>query len=260
MTTRAPLSKRLRFEVFKRDAFKCQYCSASAPDVLLVIDHIKPVASGGTNDLLNLVTACEPCNQGKGAKSLDDASVVTMQRRQREQLQERRQQLETMIEWQEGLGQLEHDTIIKLAGYFQQFTPGYRLSERGLQHIARLLSQHSVAEIMEAMRDASKQYLDRGAMNKDSVWKALRMVGPICRVKKESATNPEIRELYYIRGILKNRFEYVHPDVMDILRRASELGCDLSSLKTLAKTCDTSTRWRNQVLDWCYDAASARRA
>jgi 5-methylcytosine-specific restriction endonuclease McrA len=41
--TRKPLSKKLRFEVFKRDGFSCQYCGAHPPDVLLEIDHVIPV-------------------------------------------------------------------------------------------------------------------------------------------------------------------------------------------------------------------------
>jgi len=34
------ISKRDRFEVFKRDKFTCQYCGKAAPDVVLHIDHI----------------------------------------------------------------------------------------------------------------------------------------------------------------------------------------------------------------------------
>ncbi len=62
---RKPLSKRVRFEVFKRDSFTCQYCGAHPPAVILHVDHIKPVAEGGRNDIDNLVTACQPCNSGK---------------------------------------------------------------------------------------------------------------------------------------------------------------------------------------------------
>ena len=59
---RKAIPKSVRFEVFKRDKFTCQYCGASAPDVILEIDHIRPVSKGGTNDILNLVTACRDCN------------------------------------------------------------------------------------------------------------------------------------------------------------------------------------------------------
>lgn len=65
MGQRAHISKRLRFEVFKRDEFTCQYCGNHPPEVVLEVDHIKPVAEGGTNDLYNLVTACFGCNRGK---------------------------------------------------------------------------------------------------------------------------------------------------------------------------------------------------
>lgn len=69
-TKRKALSKKTRFEVFKRDGFKCQYCGAHPPGVLLHVDHIKAVAEGGENDIDNLVTSCEACNLGKGARSL----------------------------------------------------------------------------------------------------------------------------------------------------------------------------------------------
>ena len=70
MAKRKPLSKGLRFEVFKRDHFTCQYCGSQPPIVVLVIDHIEPLANGGSNDISNLITACEPCNCGKRDKSL----------------------------------------------------------------------------------------------------------------------------------------------------------------------------------------------
>lgn len=65
MADRKPISKRTRFEVFKRDSFTCQYCGATPPSVILHVDHIDPVANGGKNSIDNLVTACESCNQGK---------------------------------------------------------------------------------------------------------------------------------------------------------------------------------------------------
>lgn len=68
---RIALSKRTRFEVFKRDGFACQYCGAHPPSVVLEVDHIVPVAEDGANDMDNLVTACMACNRGKAAISLD---------------------------------------------------------------------------------------------------------------------------------------------------------------------------------------------
>lgn len=64
------LSKKTRFEVFKRDRFTCTYCGKRPPDVMLEVDHIHPRAEGGTDDPANLTTSCLACNRGKGATPL----------------------------------------------------------------------------------------------------------------------------------------------------------------------------------------------
>jgi HNH endonuclease len=69
---RTAISKRLRFEVFKRDRFTCAYCGAHPPQVILEVDHIVPVFTYGTNDIDNLITSCFACNRGKADKSLND--------------------------------------------------------------------------------------------------------------------------------------------------------------------------------------------
>lgn len=70
--TRRSLSKKVRFEVFKRDSFACQYCGRTPPVVVLEVDHIIPVASDGCDSEDNLITACFDCNRGKGANDLLD--------------------------------------------------------------------------------------------------------------------------------------------------------------------------------------------
>lgn len=69
------VSKRTRFEVLKRDNHTCRYCGATAPDAILTVDHVTPVALGGTDDPSNLVAACRDCNYGKASTS-PDATVV----------------------------------------------------------------------------------------------------------------------------------------------------------------------------------------
>ena len=103
MANRKPLSKKMRFEVFKRDKFTCQYCGRTAPDVILEVDHIKPVAEGGTNDLINLVTSCKDCNRGKGKRELSDDSAVKVQQEQLKELAKKSEQLEMMVKWKDEL-------------------------------------------------------------------------------------------------------------------------------------------------------------
>lgn len=72
---KSALSVRTRFEIFKRDGFQCRYCGRRSPEVVLEVDHIQPLCEGGTNDPINLATACWDCNRGKGGVVLDD--VIT---------------------------------------------------------------------------------------------------------------------------------------------------------------------------------------
>ena len=65
--TRA-ISDKLRYQVLKRDNFKCCACGASPakdPSVELHIDHIIPWSKGGESTLENLQTLCSKCNIGK---------------------------------------------------------------------------------------------------------------------------------------------------------------------------------------------------
>ena len=70
------VSKRLRFEVLKRDDHTCRYCGAKAPDAKLTVDHVTPVALGGTDDASNLVAACCECNSGKSSTTPTDDLVA----------------------------------------------------------------------------------------------------------------------------------------------------------------------------------------
>ena len=51
--------------MFKRDGYRCRECGASKDETSLEIDHIVPVARGGTNDIDNLQTLCRECNRMK---------------------------------------------------------------------------------------------------------------------------------------------------------------------------------------------------
>ncbi|MFE7093502.1 HNH endonuclease [Streptomyces erythrochromogenes] len=65
-----PVSKRLRYEILRRDNHTCRHCGTAAPAVPLRIDHVVPVALGGTDTADNLVTSCEPCNNGKSSSTV----------------------------------------------------------------------------------------------------------------------------------------------------------------------------------------------
>ncbi len=66
---RSLMTASLRYEILKRDNFKCVLCGASKNDgIKLHVDHIVPISKGGKTIKSNLRTLCEDCNIGKGDK------------------------------------------------------------------------------------------------------------------------------------------------------------------------------------------------
>jgi hypothetical protein len=59
------VSKRLRFEILRRDNHTCYYCGRKPPEIEITIDHVLPRALGGEDIATNLVAACADCNGGK---------------------------------------------------------------------------------------------------------------------------------------------------------------------------------------------------
>lgn len=70
------VSKSLRLQILRRDNHTCRSCGATAPDARLQVDHVVPVALGGSDEPSNLRTLCEPCNSGKSATPPDAATVA----------------------------------------------------------------------------------------------------------------------------------------------------------------------------------------
>lgn len=255
MDKRKPLTKKLRFEVFKRDSFTCQYCGRKAPDILLHVDHIEPVAKGGTNDLLNLITSCFDCNSGKSDRQLSDKTVIDKQRQQLEMLQERKEQIEMMFQWQKGLLDLEDNVATQLAEYWAEQIPGFSLNENGLKGLKSLKRRFEIGEIMEAMKVAIEQYVEYKdeKPTHESVELAWKRVGGICSTKRQEKDDPALSRIYYIRGILRNRLSYCNERMaLQLLREAVALGASSESLENHAKEVRNWTQWRSGIQDFIY--------
>jgi hypothetical protein len=65
------LNAATRFDIMKRDNFKCRLCGKSPAthnSIVLEIDHVIPKSRGGDNNPKNLQTLCSKCNCGKSNK------------------------------------------------------------------------------------------------------------------------------------------------------------------------------------------------
>ncbi len=72
---RNKMTESLRYDIFKRDGFRCVLCGRTASDgIKLHVDHIMPVSKGGKTKKINLRTLCDRCNWGKSDK-YDDGGI-----------------------------------------------------------------------------------------------------------------------------------------------------------------------------------------
>lgn len=149
---RKAISKKRRFELFKRDGFACQYCGAHPPAVVLVLDHIVPFAEGGTCDDDNLVTACEPCNQGKGARSL--AQVPDSLASKAAEVAEREAQLRGFHEVMEARRERIEDDAWAVADIFINHFRKDGIRKDWLQSIRHFNEQLGRYAVMDAMEIA----------------------------------------------------------------------------------------------------------
>lgn len=156
MTKRVGMSKKLRFEVFKRDSFECQYCGATPPGVVLHVDHVRPVADGGTNDVDNLVTACQPCNSGKGARLL--SSVPPTLKEKAAAVKEREEQIRGYQEIMDAKRDRMEDELWRVADLLIPRSSVDGMNRDWLVSIGRFNERLGVHEVMDAAEVARAKF------------------------------------------------------------------------------------------------------
>lgn len=250
MAERKAISKKIRMEVFKRDSFKCQYCGQAAPDVILEIDHIVPVSKGGDNSILNLVTACRDCNRGKSDIQLDDNSVINKQRVQLEELNERRNQLHLIAEWREGLLEIENEAVEMVCKEFLRWSRA-EILDSGKTKVRKWLKKFRLPDVLDAVQVSCYQYLvestkDDRIYTDKSVTKSFEMIPRILNNKING--KPYMKELFYIRGIMRNRYPYVNEKYcMEYLKILYQILGDTGKVKEKVLSCKNWTEFSEIV-------------
>ena len=70
-----------RKNIIKRDGHQCQYCATRCAP--MTVDHVIPKTRGGEDSWENLVAACVKCNNGKGNRTPEEASMHLLRRPKR---------------------------------------------------------------------------------------------------------------------------------------------------------------------------------
>jgi hypothetical protein len=249
MAKRQSLSKKTRFEVFKRDSFKCQYCGASAPDVILEVDHIDPVSKDGAEEMVNYITACRACNAGKSDRTLDDNTTLKKQKAQLQELNDRREQLEMMLQWRQGLKDIKEVELETAADAWNEAVPGWHLNETGRKEALKYIKKYGLPKLLDAIEEVRTAYVktgDDGKATAESAGAAWSKVGGFLRM---AGLPDDERRLYYIKGILRNRLAYVPYDVLKDLTHALHQGVSVEEMELEAKHSTSWTRYRAWLIE-----------
>jgi hypothetical protein len=242
----------LRFEVFKRDKFTCQYCGRKAPEVILQADHLQPVSKGGGDDILNLITCCVECNSGKSNKTLSESILLDKTRAQLEELEERRQQLEMMVRWKESLAGA-NDRLVNAVSKQLGDASGFVMNNEDITKIRRLVREFGYDEVSEAVSIAADQYFRRenGKVTQSSLDVAIGKLGGICKRRRLKQTNPEEDDLYFALNIWKkaagSEHSIVNSRAMDAIRAAHGRGVPLNRIKQICSTASWITRLEQEL-------------
>ena len=150
--SRKALGKKLRFEVFKRDAFTCQYCGSKPPSIVLEVDHIHPVAAGGKDTVDNLITACFDCNRGKSdvllsaiPASLEERAAI---------LEEKQEQVKAYGRLIKSIKRKEEKAIDGVEEVFRIYFDGYSFSQKFRESVRVFIQKLPIDDVEQAMHTA----------------------------------------------------------------------------------------------------------
>lgn len=147
-----------------------------------------------------------------------------------------------------------NSNINNLIDHWEGLAPGYSITENGIQRIKLLLKYYSCNEIIEAMDISAATYLDY--ISKDEVteesWEtAYTKIGNIARVVREKESKPELKDLFYIRGILRNRIrgfnDYNNSEAIYLLKEAYNKNISIDELKLVALRVDDMYDFREEL-------------
>jgi hypothetical protein len=233
---RKSISKSMRFEIFKRDEFKCQYCGSFAPDVILEIDHILPVCEGGKNEMINLVTSCFDCNRGKGKRKLSAKASTKAQENEFELLKIRKEQMQQFVKWKKEILSVSDSEFKEMQKLFN--TVDREWNELGKKDVLKLLKKYGFKECYESLSICINQYEPKFVSD---------MLPKVLASRKYVNDNPMMKDVFYIRAIVKNRMYCNEIIAKNLIIEAINNDVNIDYLKELAKTSKNWTQWKNEM-------------
>lgn len=168
-----------------------------------------------------------------------------------------------MLDWQRGLRNLSSDTVDELLAFWHERIVGWTMHDTVKPKIKKLVSKYGVGTVMAAMETAADEYLefDRdGRATQASVDLAFRRVSGICFVERESGGNPDIKELFMLRGRARNRLGYFNDHkAIAMLREAYDAGVPIHTIRAVVAAASSWTRLVEGLANATYGGGDAPR-
>ena len=168
-----------------------------------------------------------------------------------------------MFKWRVGLNKIDDMLINNICSYWNKLTPGWVVGESGKTDIKKWLKKFTITDILSAMDVSAETYLSRdkdGKITQETIHNAFNKISGICYLKSLDKNNPELKELYYIRGIIRNKCIYYcnNAKILPILKDAIQRGVSIQELKTCAYTILNWSSFKKEIDHLINDHAGDR--
>lgn len=250
MEERKPISKKMRFDVLKRDSFTCQYCGKQAPNVILEIDHITPVYDGGKNTMLNLITSCFDCNRGKGKRKLNENNSLNKELKELNLMQERNEQIKLMNKWRKQIEKEQENYLDVVVDFIEKNTNlNVNLNNIKIKNIILIdIENYGINEYLKLLRETLGVYFKNDIRQ---IQKALEKISIFKKINDENKEKPYLKDIHYCTGILRNRLSCFNKSIAfsNLLILHEDYNFSLQQIKNL---CFTVYSW-NSFISKCDD-------
>ena len=163
------ITKKIRFEVFKRDGFACQYCGKHPPETTLEVDHIQPKSKKGTDDINNLITSCFDCNRGK--TNIELKRIPNTLTDNKEILEERESQY---LEYHKILAKIDkriNKELNQVSDTYSKYFPKLELSDSFKKSsVKKFIEKLNVFEVIDSMDIACSKFIGSKGQYLNGIW------------------------------------------------------------------------------------------
>jgi len=201
----------LRFKVFTRDLFTCQYCGRQPPKAILEVDHMVSKFDGGGDEMDNLTTSCFECNRGKSKDSVIKTSLEQKLKSEEKRMKAKITQLQVYLEFLKKKDVFVDQEIELYSNKWTELSGGEcHLTKQGKKSLGKFIQKHGAAEVLEAMQIVNKKHFQ----NTEDMWKYFCGILKNMRLQREDPEQYE-RNRIISKGkwdiiAIANKKSYMH--------------------------------------------------